>query len=285
MDSRNITPMLVSEVSSEAPKLWKGRPWTEGIRRKGGASIPSERPWSPAGSLLQKRGVVPRGREGPWGPELWTAGTKSVSTQRALPRGHTQAVSGAAPGSDSFCPVFGSSHTLPCGPLNPIQVPPTPGLLSLSSPARQGSQGLPAPPPHPLQSSTPCPLTTPLLFSSPNCSPRALRLRTCGRGFAPLRCPRHSLPATLSGYRALEFPVPAPLPGAGGRRGSAMTGRLRSPFRSLQPTPRPESGGGLPWSDPVSSFNLLTARRKPPVADGQMGRPTRGRGARWVRAR
>ena len=238
--------MLVFEVSSEAPKLWKGRPWTEGIRRKGGASIPSERPWSPAGSLLQERGVVPRGREGPWGPELWTTCPKSVSTQKALPRGHTQAVSGAAPGSDSFCPVFSSSHTLPCGPLNPIQVPPTPGLLSLSSPARQGSQGPRAPPPHPLQSSTTCPLTTPLLLSSPNRSPRALRLRTCGRGFAPLRCPRHSLPATLSGYRALEFPVPAPLPGAGGWRGSAMTGRLRVSLQVPTTHPSPRVGWGAP---------------------------------------
>ena len=52
LDSGKITPMLVSEVSSEAPKLWKGQPWTEGIRRKGGASTPSQGPWSPAGSLL-----------------------------------------------------------------------------------------------------------------------------------------------------------------------------------------------------------------------------------------
>lgn len=146
--------------------------------------------------------MVPRGREGPWGPELWTAGPTSVSTQRALPRGHTQAISGATPGSDSFCPDFGSSHTLPCGPLNPIQVNPIPGLQSLSSPAPQGSQGPSAPPPHPLQSSTPYPLPPPLLFSSPNRSPRALRLRTCGRGFAPLRCPRPSRVTAPSSSRS-----------------------------------------------------------------------------------
>lgn len=32
---------------------------------------------------------------------------------------------------------------------------------------------------------------------------------------------------------------------------------------------------GVHWSDPVSYLNLLTARRKPPVADGQTSRRTR----------
>ena len=183
---------------------------------------------------------------------MWTACPSSVSTQRALPRGHTQAISGAAAGSDSFCPVFGSSHTLPCGPLNPHPGASNPGPSKSLKPRTAGVPGPPAPPPHPLQSSTPCPLPPPLLFSFPSRSPRALRLRfpACGLGFAPLRCPRHALPATLSGYRALEFPVPAPLPGAGGRRGSAMTGRLRLSLQvPTTPTPstsRNELGGGAP---------------------------------------
>ena len=180
---------------------------------------------------------------------MWTACPSSVSTQRALPRGHTQAISGAAAGSDSFCPVFGSSHTLPCGPLNPHPGASNPGPSKSLKPRTAGVPGPHAPPPHPLPSSTPCPLPPPLLFSFPSRSPRALRLRfpACGRGFAPLRCPRHALPATLSGYRALEFPVPAPLPGAGGRRGSAMTGRLRLSLQvptTPPPTSRNELGGG-----------------------------------------
>lgn len=72
----------------------------------------------------------------------------SVSIQRALPREHTQAISGVAPGSDSFCPVFGSSHTLPCGPLNPHPGASNPGPSKSLKPLTAGVPGPPAPPPH-----------------------------------------------------------------------------------------------------------------------------------------
>lgn len=167
--------------------------------------------------------VVQRGREGPSGVNQ-PVPHGSAHREPSPATTHTNHFTGGWRGLPlPAASVFGLSHTLPCGSLDPRPAAPNPrSSKSLQPPtppkARPASCAAsarepPAPRLHPPQS--PGPLPSPVPLPSPS-------LCFCARHprFVPLRSPRHIQPATLSGSHPRGPPpararhLPAPRPGA-----------------------------------------------------------------------
>ena len=273
--------MLASAESSDAPKLWKGRNWAEREQEEGWGLWPITRPLHPSWeSPLEARS----------GPKRAGGSTRALRCGKPVPHqsAHEEPCPNdhhfrCSPGSDSSCPQSSASATpFPAGPSS-VQLPPAPGLQSRFSPAKHGQQlawprprcppplhhtlcragppfaspplaspHLPSPPfPSPPLLSLPFPPAArpPSASASP---PAAVDLLRCAAPDTP--CPRPTRVPAPSGSRAPRPPHPAPLPGAGGRRGSAMTGHLwlapRTPAARRKGW---ESTGAIP--SPTSTYS------------------------------
>lgn len=273
-DSEYVIPVLVLRELPEVPKLGKGLNWALEEQEEG--------PCRPAERLLCGQAAVRRSRrvQRPQGVD----GRPLHQSADSPAQPHTQATTHTSRFKSSWgVSVCGLGHTLPCGFLDPRPaVPnfgpskslpnPLPSQSRASSPATQPrapqrppyhtpcrASPLPPPPPPPLPSPPPAQTRPPPLLHS-------------GGGFAPLRSPTtHPARDPLGLPRAPPARAPprswqpaAPEPG--GRRQSAMTGRLLLVPASLQP---PRGGGPLEQTSPHS-----------PRGDGLLSRTGRRRAVR-----